>query len=151
MSDDILDSISYNLFSIPPLVFRSLRRKLLRTALSKIDVDISPLHFEIMKLLEESGTLHAAEIGERLQIARAQMTHLIDKLADLNLVERQNNTSDRRTVNITLTDTGKTLIEENDKAIRNVIKEALDNLTGEEIKELSTSLTKLRDILVKIQ
>jgi len=151
MSDDILDRISYNLLSIPPLIFRSLRRKLFRTALSKTDIDISPLHFEIMKLLEESGTLHAAEIGERLQIARAQMTHLIDKLVDLNLVEKQSNTSDRRTVNITLTSAGNTLIEENTKAIKNVIKEALDNLTGEEIKELSTSLTKLRDILIKIQ
>ena len=151
MSNDILDNISYNLFSIPPLVFRSLRRKLLRTALSKIDLDISPLHYEIIKLLEESGTMHAAEIGEKLQIARAQMTHLIDKLVEMEIVARQNNTTDRRTVNITLTDAGKALMEENDKAVRDVIKEALDNLTGEEIKDLSISLTKLRDILIKIQ
>ena len=151
MPEDIVVSISDDLLSIPPLIFRSLRRKLLRTALAKIDLDISPLHFEIMKLLEESGTLHAAEIGERLQIARAQMTHLIDKLVELDIVERQNGTSDRRTVNITLTDTGKTTIAKQDKDIRNVIREALDSLTGKELEELSTSLMKLRDILVKIQ
>ena len=151
MAHDILDSISDDLLSIPPLIFRSLRRKLLRTALAKIDLDISPLHYEIMRLLQESGTLHAAEIGERLQIARAQMTHLIDKLVELDIVARENGISDRRTVNITLTEIGKATVEEQYKDIRNVIREALANLTEEELQELATSLMKLRDILVKIQ
>ena len=104
-----------------------------------------------MRLLQESGTLHAAEIGERLQIARAQMTHLIDKLVELDIVARENGISDRRTVNITLTEIGKVTVEEQYKDIRNVIREALASLTEEELQELATSLMKLRDILVKIQ
>jgi len=151
LSNDILDSVSNDLLSIPPLIFRGVRRKLLRTALTKIDVDISPLHFEIMKLLEEAGTLHVAEIGERLQIAKAQMTHLLDKLVELNIIERQNSTSDRRTINIMLTDKGKATLEEHAKNLRNVIRAALAGLTHEDLKELSTSLIKLRDILSKIQ
>ena len=151
MDSEILDSVSEDLFSITPLIFRGVRRKLLKTALANIDVDISPLHFEIMKLLEEAETLRVAEIGERLQIARPQMTHLIDKLVDLNIVERQTGTADRRTINIVLTSKGRITLEEHDNCIRNAIKETLSSLTSEELEDLSASLRKLRDIFLKLQ
>ena len=98
MRDDILNKITADLLSVPPLIFRGVRRKLLKMALDNTKVDISPPHFEIMKLLDETGTLHVAEIGEKLLIARAQMTHLIDKLVDLGIVERQMDTADRRMI-----------------------------------------------------
>ena len=151
MRSDILDRIAADLLSVPPLIFRGIRRKLLKTALVNIDVDISPLHFEIMKLLKEAGTLHIAEIGERLRIARAQMTHLIDKLVDLGIVERQIDTADRRMINIMLTGKGKTTIEEHDSSLRKAIRETLSCLTDKELAGLSDSLEKLRDILSRLQ
>ena len=151
MKSNILDSVTEDLLSIPPLIFRGIRRKLLKTALVNIDVDISPLHFGIMKLLHDVGTLHVAEIGERLQVARPQMTHLVDKLVDKELVERQTDTTDRRMVNVMLTDKGKTTIEEHDSNIRNAIKENLSCFTDEELDDLSDSLRKLRDLLSKLQ
>ncbi len=151
MQNELLDRITADLLSVPPLIFRGTRRKLLKTALANIDPDITPLHFEIMKLLHEAGTLHPAEIGERLLVARAQMTHLIDKLVDLGIVERQANTADRRMTNILLTTEGEAFFEEHDSNIKNAIKETLSYLTDEELEGLSDSLRKLRDILAKLQ
>jgi len=151
MSSDVLEKVALDLLSIPPLIFRGVRRKLLRTALVDTGVDISPLHFEIMKLLHEAGTLHVAEIGERLRIAKAQMTHLIDKLVDLGIVERQTDTTDRRITNIVLTAKGGAFLEERDSDIRNALKEILSCLNDKELEDLSDSLRKLRDILAKLQ
>ena len=151
MQDNTLDSASDELLSIPPLIFRSVRRKLLKTALAIIDIDISPLHFEIMKLLKEAGTLHVAEIGERLQIAKAQMTHLIDKLVDLNMVDRDTDEADRRTINVTLTDKGRKFIELHKIKIVNAVREYISCLEDEELEELSRSLRILRDTLLKLQ
>ena len=108
MQNDIRERSAVDLLTIPPLIFRGIRRKLIKTTLADIDVNITPHHFEIIRLLEEEGTLHATEIGERLQIAKAQMTKLIDKLADLNIVARKTDRADRRTINITLTGQGRT-------------------------------------------
>ena len=151
MQNSLLSKITADLLSVPPLIFRGIRRKLLRTALANIDLDITPLHFEIMKLLHEAETLHPAEIGERLLVARAQVTHLIDKLVDLGIAERQTNTTDRRMTNILLTSEGKALFEEHDSNIKNAIKETLSHLSDEELESLSGSLGKLRDILAKLQ
>ena len=150
MKNNILDSVAEDLFSTLPLIGRSIRKKLLKTALTSFKEDIAPPHFEIMKLLEEAGMLHVAEIGERLQIARPQMTHLIDKLVDLDIVERQTDAEDRRMIDITLTNKGKTILKEHDSYIRDATRETLSCLTDEELQDLSASLKKLRDIFSKL-
>jgi DNA-binding MarR family transcriptional regulator len=151
MRDNTLNSVTEDLLSIPPIIFREIRRKLLRTAMVSMDLDISPIHFGIMKQLYEAGTLHVAELGKRLQIARSQMTHLIDKLAALELVERHTDITDRRMINIVLTDKGKTTVEAHDSRIRKAMRDTLSCFTDKELDDLSDSLRKLRDLLSKLQ
>jgi DNA-binding MarR family transcriptional regulator len=151
MRNSVLDGVVKDLLSIPPFIRRSIQRKLFRTALARTGEDISLPHFEIMKTLEITGTLHIAEIGERLQIPKPQMTHLIDKLVSLEIVSRQTDTADRRIINITLTDKGRTIMDEQDRLIKGSIREKLSCLTDEELQELSVSLRKLRDILSKLE
>jgi DNA-binding MarR family transcriptional regulator len=145
-----LESVVEDLLSIPPLMRRNIQRKLVRTAFARIE-DISLPHFEIMKTLEESGTAHIVEIGKKLQIPKPQMTHLVDRLERLEMVERQPDESDRRSFNLTLTEKGCRTLEEHDRIIKNSIKQKLSCLTGDELRELSVSLRKLRDILSKLQ
>jgi DNA-binding MarR family transcriptional regulator len=151
MRSDILGKVAVDLLSISPLIFRGIRRKLIKTTLADMHVDITPLHFEIIRLLEEEGTLHVAEIGERLQIAKAQMTQLIDKLEALNIVERKIDPADRRITNIGITDQGRIILEENKNSLMHAMRESMSCLTDEELEELSNSLRKLRDILSKLQ
>ena len=151
MQSNIQERITVDLLTIPPLIFRGIRRKLIKTTLADIDVNITPHHFEIMILLKQEGTLHVAEIGERLQIAKAQMTQLIDRLVNFNMVERKMDIADRRTINITLTEQGRRFLEERRNNIMSAIRETLSRLTDEELEDLSDSLRKLRDILSKLQ
>jgi DNA-binding MarR family transcriptional regulator len=151
MRNDILERTANDLLSVSPLIFRGVRRKLLKAALDNISVDVSPLHFEIMRLLKENDTLHITEIGERLQLARAQMTHLIDKLVELGFVKREMDATDRRTINITLTDKGSRVLEEQDNLVINAVRDNMAALTEAELEALSSSLRHLRDILFKLQ
>jgi DNA-binding MarR family transcriptional regulator len=151
MRNDIPGRVAADLLSIPPLIFRIIRRKLVMTTLADINVAIKPPHFEIMMVLKVEGTLHVCEIGEKLQIAKAQMTHLIDKLVDLNMVARNIDTADRRTINITLTDKGKTFLEIHENNIINALREYISDLKDEELEALSHSLRNLRDTLLKLQ
>ncbi len=150
MKKEILDSVAFDLFSTLPLIHRSIRNKLIKTVVTSFKEDIAPPHFEIMKLLEEAGTLHVAEIGERLQIARPQMTHLIDRLVELDIVERETNEDDRRMLNIRLKDKGKSIVKARDKQVINATREALSGLSDDELKQLSTSLNNIKEIFSKL-
>jgi len=151
MHDNIQGRVALDLLSVPPLVFRLVRRKLVMTTLADTYVDIKLLHFEIMRVLKDEGTLHPAKIGEKLFVAKAQMTHLIDKLVELGFVKREMCSDDRRTINITLTDKGRKVLEEQDNLVINAMQENMSSLANEELEDLSKSLRKLRDILFKLE
>ncbi len=151
MGSDIPGTIAVDLLSIPPLVSRIIRKKLINLTLADVEIDIKFPHIEIMSVLKEEGTLHPAEIGKRLQIAKAQMTHLIDKLVELELVERNIGAEDRRTINITLTDRGRSFMDKQENIVFNAVEEYISDLEDNERETLSTSLRNLRDILLKLQ
>ena len=149
MKNKVRDSLVEDLLSIPPLVQRIVRRKLLKATIN-VKVDISPPLFHIMCIVGDDGPLHIAEIGERVQVPRPQMTHLIDRLVKMGMVSRETGSTDRRTINISLTQAGKEAIDDYKKAARSVVKMRLSGLDDEELQELSVSLIKLRDILSKL-
>jgi len=150
MRSDKLGRVSVDLLAVTPLVNRLIRRKLLMTTLSDT-ADLKLLHFEIMHVLKDEGTMHPAKIGEKLLIAKAQMTHLIDKLVDLDFVKRELDSVDRRTFNITLTEQGKEVLSEQDNLVFCAVSDIMASLPETELETLSDALRSIRDILFKLQ
>jgi DNA-binding MarR family transcriptional regulator len=149
MRTESMSRVALDLLSVPPLIFRLIRRKLMTMTLAEPDLKL--LHIEIMQVLKEEGTMHVAKIGEKLLIAKAQMTHLIDKLVELGFVEREIGVPDRRTMNISLTVKGRDFSEDQDSLIQNAMRDNMSSLSDKELEELSGSLRNLRDILFKMQ
>jgi MarR family 2-MHQ and catechol resistance regulon transcriptional repressor len=145
-----LDEVIGDLLSLTPLIRRSIHRKLLKAAFTKVEEDVGMPHLEIMKILEVEGTRHIAEIGEHLQIPKPQMTHLIDRLEKLGIVQRQSDSSDRRITNVVLTDHGRTIVHDIDENLYASIAETLACLSDAELRDLSVSLKKLGDLLTKL-
>lgn len=145
MPNDTIHKITDDLLFIPDIIFRSIRQKIIKEILA----DITPLHFGIMRLLKSEGILQVAEIADKMQISRPQMTRLLDKLIERNMVNREVGTEDRRTINISLTERGKRTVNKNEQQVRKAIEKALLSLSDEDINDLSDTLTKLRDILLK--
>jgi DNA-binding MarR family transcriptional regulator len=148
MRSETMSRVALDLLSVPPLIFRLIRRKLASATMAETELKL--LHLEIMKVLQEEGTRHVAKIGERLVIAKAQMTHLIDKLVELGLVERETCASDRRTMNISLTAKGRKFMVEQDALFLNALRDNMASLTENELEALSGSLRNLRDTLFKM-
>jgi len=142
----MLDSIVEDLIRVHAMI----HRHLLRISPEYIRSGISRPHFAIMGILDESGMLPVSAIGKILLIPKPQMTLFIDKLIRLGLVERLPDTSDRRIINVSLTDRGKLVLDEARALIGDNIREKLSCLNTEEFEELAASLRKLREIGSKI-
>ena len=151
MREEILWRVNTDLLSVPPLVSRLIRKKLVRPIRGDSEMELKISHFEIMRILKEEGTLHPANIGEKLCIAKAQMTHLVDKLVELSFVKRELGENDRRTLNITLTANGYKLLEEQDSLFTSAIRDNMAALSDGELETLSNSLRILRSTLLKLQ
>jgi DNA-binding MarR family transcriptional regulator len=150
MSKQMLRGAVADLLSLPPVLHRTLRQKVLRTTFWNNE-KITNLHGEIIRLLDEEGPLSIGRIGDHLMIAKAQMTQLIDKLVEIDTVERRTVKGDRRKIEIALTDTGKKLLQEHKKNIDKSVMEAMSSLTEKDLQDLSDSLTVVKDVLAKLK
>ena len=150
MQKDLVNKVGADLFSIPALSSRIVRSKFTKVTLANIEVSLTPLHFEIMMLLAEKGSLPVFVIGKRLVLAKAHMTQLVDKLVEKEMVIRETDSRDRRVTRISLTDTGKQSLDHLNCIIGEALEKALSSLGENDLKDLSTSLDKIRNILPKM-
>ena len=137
--DNRIDSIVEDISRMITIVHRSLLSEFVSKGLSRN-------HVMVMKVLSKSGALPTSTIAKELLISKPQMTHLIDKLIEMGMVERQPNQDDRRVINIALTDKGKTVVEECETLIKNKGRARLAYLSDKELEELSSILKKLVEI-----
>lgn len=147
METNIINAITENLFGIFPLI----HRVLLKVDFNAVNINISRPHFVVMKVLDELGAVPVSTVGKKLIIAKPQMTRIIDRLIDLEIVERQPDLKDRRIINIRLTEKGIKILEQFRELTRDNIRNKLSCLKDEELSELLDSLNKVKNICTKLE
>jgi DNA-binding MarR family transcriptional regulator len=101
--------------------------------------------YEALMLLYYSrrGTLPLGLMGERLQVHRASVTNVIDRLEAQGLVRRVPHASDRRAVLAELTDEGRRVAEEATQRL-NADVFGLGALDGRQLEDVFAVLRPLR-------
>ena len=145
MDDASIDTILESMAKILPVF----HRKLLRMDLGGITGDLSRLHFSVMGILSEQS-MTVSEIARIALISKSQVTALIDKLVEKQVVRRYPDEQDRRVIHIMLTDYGRKVHDDIREVIKRSIREKLSSLTNDEITDMSTALETLRIIGEKI-
>ena len=107
--------------------------------------DITPQQFNILRILRGSGVpLSTLQIRQRMLDKMSDTSRIVDRLLKKELVKKVICESDRRLVDVTITDKGMHLLENLDS-----YNEELDNmlktLNHDEAKALNGLLDKLRN------
>jgi len=139
-----VDIIAENLMAIHPLLYKSISKPL-RTRSS-----ITPGGMFVMESLKRYGILSMSDIGKCISMPKPHITVIVDKLIEEGYAVRQNDSKDRRIINISLTDKGLTDFEEIREAISLTLRGKLVLLSEQEQEQLSKASQQLREILVSI-
>ncbi len=107
--------------------------------------------FRVLGALQRHGPLPISEVGKRLYISKPYMTQLVDDLIGEELVERLPDATDRRVINIQITDKGKKRLKEIGNMFKEDLEEYLSDLDEEDIRVLDDSLKNLNRILGKLR
>jgi len=103
---------------------------------------ISPQQFNILRILRGAGeAIKVQTIKERMIERAPNVTRLMDKLYDKELINRLPCPNDRRVVHVEITKKGLLLLKNISK---NLKEDLLENLTEEETLQLSNLLDKIR-------
>ena len=94
--------------------------------------------------------LPISEVAKQLFISTPNMTKLLNKLIDEDMIERIPDEKDRRIININLTEKGNTYLDERYENIKSTLKKRLCSLPDDKLDKLNESLVTLKDVLSEI-
>lgn len=125
---------------------------LLRTAnqlaqMAKADVRCYGLNiteFSVMELLYHRGTQATQAIKEKILIASSTTTYVIDQLEKKGHVQRQHSPHDQRISLVSLTESGKTLMDAIFPYHAQQIEQLFDAISTEELTTLKSTLRKIK-------
>lgn len=123
-----------------------MNNEFVKSILLELEINISQQHYMILKLLEGDKHLYISEFVDKLSITKPQMTSLLDKLIELDYVNRTNDQKDRRRVYISITKEGKRITSKINEAINNLLNNRLILLSETEIETLENGLIILQKL-----
>lgn len=114
------------------------------------EVDTPKVYVLVLLSLRNFGPMPISRIGERIGIARPNMTAIIDGLTERGLIRRTASATDRRITNIEMTEDGEAYIKELLAKLYVIMQEQFARLSDEEVEKMVASLEFLLSIGKKL-
>jgi DNA-binding MarR family transcriptional regulator len=114
------------------------------------DETLSPAQYNVLRILRTAGPAGMAchEIGERMITRDPDMTRLLDKLEDRDLIVRARERQDRRVIRIRVSQAGLKLLKDLDEPVRSLHRRQLGHLDEKRLRLLVRLLESVREQVI---
>ena len=129
--------------TVPP-VWNYVRTHIRGTATGKFDITVEQFH--VLRFVRR-GPNSMSELATAKNISRPAISQAVDVLVKKGLLTRIPSTTDRRVVELALTEEGNALLDTVFKENREWMKELMKALTTEELETIGKAMTALKKIL----
>jgi DNA-binding MarR family transcriptional regulator len=115
------------------------------------DQNLSPAQYNVLRILRTAGPSGMAchEIGERMITRDPDMTRLLDKLEDRDLLARSRERQDRRVIRTRISAGGLKALKELDEPVRTLHRRQLGHLSEKRLRLLVRLLESVREQLAR--
>ncbi len=111
----------------------------------ELSIDLTPIQCEIFIMLNENGGgMTQRNLEECLDISKSTLSGVLNTMERNGFVRRSVSATDRRVMDVTLTDEGNGIFSKAMDRIDDLDRLIFDRLTDEERKALSSALEKIR-------
>lgn len=107
---------------------------------------LSVPQFRVLAFLDAQPGASLSEVAEHLGVTRATASTMTDRLVQRGLVDRVEDPQERRQIMLSLTATGSKQLQEMQRLTSCKIADLLQELTMEELENVSTGLSILKQV-----
>lgn len=111
---------------------------------------LSPLQYYTICVIQYFGEINMSSLSSEMKMPKQNMTKIINKLIELNFVQRIKSEKDKRMINIKLTTKGENFLLEDNKINSENITEEINKLGEKEVDKFYKAITTINDILGKL-
>ena len=95
--------------------------------------------------------MSVSEISKRFDIAKPNITPLIDRMIEAGYVKRVRNSTDRRVVHVFILDKGREKVKEMVESLKGTIQGWSKSMTDEDMGRVTDAIELIRSILSKCE
>lgn len=106
--------------------------------------------FTVLRALEDDRTLRVSDVARRLNATNSYITLTSEKLVQKGYIIRERNEADRRSVYLTLTDEGLSLVKRMDEIVYAYYDKTFGDITNEELTSVINILQKFKPLKSEI-
>ena len=121
-----------------------------RVMFGRLQIGLSRTEAGVMARLE-AGPQRITTLADLDGLAQPTVTLLVKRLEGLGLVQRERSVDDGRVVLVSLTESGREEIESIRLRYRNLLREHLDVLPGEDLAALESAIRVMGTLVERIQ
>ncbi|SDB33547.1 DNA-binding transcriptional regulator, MarR family [Ruminococcaceae bacterium FB2012] len=125
-------------------------RKMMYESFDKLEDDLTRTQQIILLALAVKDNLSMSQLASKICTSNEQATRAVTQLVDKGLVNRMQNKTNRRVVNITLTQKAKDHLDAAKKAALAEGASKAAQLSDEDLQAVSTALRTILDVVSKI-
>lgn len=141
-----LDRISDNLFD---MVMELHKKTFSKDQIIK-GLCMPPSHVKVIFCLSHAGPLSLSHLASAIGISKPNMTPIIDKLIQDDLINRYEDSNDRRMLRVELTDKANNLLKCQTQKFKDMLSQKLATLPPEDLTSLESSLEEVTSVLSKL-
>lgn len=118
-------------------------KQYIATMLRQKDVPLTPEQFMLIDLLWNHGEMSQQELADQLQKDKNSVTRLVDAIERKGFVVRRQNTSDRRSNTLVLTEQAEKLKADAKQKGISILDKMLEGISEDELRTFLSTLRKL--------
>jgi DNA-binding MarR family transcriptional regulator len=127
-----------------------LSRKLVFDTFDKKKYEITRTQQIILLSLSVAGVLNMSQLAEKINTSNEQATRAVAQLVDKGFIVRMQNPTNRRVINIMLTDEARLFLSKMKDEILGELVSRFSEIPDEEMEQLYSSILNVSTILKKV-
>jgi DNA-binding MarR family transcriptional regulator len=143
---DEIDGLLRSFWETFPPIWHATRSLTHQTATEEFGITAAQFH--TLRRIKE-GRASVSALAECMHLSRPNISRTVDELVNADLVAREQDAADRRSIGLSLTPQGEELINNLQRTIGSKMKSRFLQLDQKEIKDIQFALNALRNIFIK--
>lgn len=101
----------------------------------------------VLRAIQDLGNVTVRRISNHVSLSQATVTTILNRLEQRTLIARQRNALDKRVVNVTLTDKGKTVLADSPMLLHESFVKRFEALEAWEQTQILSSLQRIAQMM----
>lgn len=139
------EKLAWQILTVAPVLKKRIFRPDFEQGVNQLPMSYA----QVLATLDIEESMTVTEISERFDIAKPNITPLIDRMIEAGYVKRVRNSTDRRVVHVFILEKGREKVKEMVDSLKGTVQSWSNIMTAEEMGQVTDAIEVIRSILMK--